>query len=207
MILVGRDLSPFTRRVLVSMALLDVSCERREFSTTDDFQDILGFNPAGRVPALRTDDGETLVDSSAILDYLDEQAGDDRALLPKRGEDRRRSLQSISQALSATEKAVSSFYERRMKAEDRRDPKWVERCENQSRGALQEVERSAPAEGWFLGDKISQADITAAVAYDFIGFVCPGVTDDAKYPKLAAWRDRMAAEPAFQASSLDKYRT
>ena len=207
MILVGRDLSPFTRRVLVSMALLDVPCERREFSTTDDFQDILGFNPAGRVPALRTDDGETLVDSSAILDYLDEQAGDDRALLPKRGADRRRSLQSISQALSATEKAVSSFYERRMKAEGKRDPNWVERCENQCRGALKEVERSAPDEGWFLGDEISQADITAAVAYDFIGFVCPGVADNAAYPKLAAWRDRMAAEPAFQASSLDKYRS
>ena len=207
MILVGRDLSPFTRRVLISMALLDVPCERREFSTTDDFQDILGFNPAGRVPALRTDDGETLVDSSAILDYLDEQAGDDRALLPKRGADRRRSLQSISQALSATEKAVSSFYERRMKAEDKRDPNWVERCENQCRGALKEVERSAPDEGWFLGDEISQADITAAVAYDFIGFVCPGVADNAAYPKLAAWRDRMAAEPAFQASSLDKYRS
>ena len=207
MILVGRDLSPFTRRVLISMALLDVPCERREFSTTDDFQDILGFNPAGRVPALRTDDGETLVDSSAILDYLDEQAGDDRALLPKRGADRRRSLQSISQALSATEKAVSSFYERRMKAEDKRDPNWVERCENQCRGALKEVERSAPAAGWFLGDEISQADITAAVAYDFIGFVCPGVADNAAYPKLAAWRDRMAAEPAFQASSLDKYRS
>ena len=206
MILVGRDLSPFTRRVLISMHLLGVSCERREYSTTDDFKDILGFNPAGRVPALRTDDGETLVDSSAILDYLDEEAGGERALLPRHGPERRRSLQSISQSLSATEKAISSFYERRMKAADKQDPAWIARCESQIQGALDEVERSAPAQGWFLGDRISQADITAAVAYDFIGFVCPAVADNARYPKLAAWRDRVAELPAFQASSLDKYR-
>ena len=74
-------------------------------------------------------------------------------------------------------------------------------------GALDEVERSAPAKGWFLGDKISQADITAAVAYDFIGFVCPAVADDTRYPKLADWHDRVAELPAFQASSLDKYRS
>lgn len=206
MILVGRDLSPFTRRVLVSMDLLGVSCERREYSTSDDFQDILNFNPAGRVPALRTDDGELLVDSSAILDYLDEEAGSEKALLPREGVERRRSLQSISQSLSATEKAISSFYERRMKASDKQDPAWVERCENQSRGGLDEVERNAPESGWFLGDKISQADITAAVAYDFIGFVCPAVADNSRYPKLAAWRDRVASLPGFQATNLDKYR-
>ena len=207
MILVGRDLSPFTRRVLISMDLLGVTCERREYSTSDDFQDILSFNPSGRVPALRTDDGELLVDSSAILDYLDEAAGSDKALLPRQGTERRRSLQCISQALSATEKAIGSFYERRMKASDKQDPAWMERCETQSRGGLDEVERGAPAEGWFLGDKISQADITAAVAYDFIGFVCPNVADDARYPKLKAWRDRVSELPAFQATSLDKYRS
>ncbi len=207
MILVGRDLSPFTRRVLISMDLLGVSCERKEYSTTDDFNEILAFNPAGRIPALRTDEGETLVDSSAILDYLDEQAGAERALLPRQGPARRRALQSISQSLSATEKAIASFYERRMKAADKQDADWMARCESQAQGALDEVERVAPADGWFSVDGISQADITAAVAYDFIGFVCPAVADDTRYPKLAAWRDRVAELPAFQATSLEKYRS
>lgn len=33
----------------------------------------LAINPQGRVPALRTDDGELLIQSPAIIEYLDER--------------------------------------------------------------------------------------------------------------------------------------
>ena len=77
--------SPFVRRVAVSMNLLGVAFEHRNWSVGKDFELIRQFNPLGRVPTLVQPDGEALIESTAILDLLDEYAGPDRALLPRSG--------------------------------------------------------------------------------------------------------------------------
>ena len=48
-----------------------------------DFELIRQFDPLGRVPALVLADGESLIDSAAILDFLDDLVGPERALLPR----------------------------------------------------------------------------------------------------------------------------
>ena len=88
MILIGMFDSPFVRRVAVSMNLLDIPFEHRNWSVGKDFELIRRFNPLGRVPTLVTDDDDALVDSAAILDYLDDYVGPDRALLPRTGRQR-----------------------------------------------------------------------------------------------------------------------
>jgi glutathione S-transferase len=82
MVLIGMFDSPFVRRVAVSMNLLGVLFEHRDWSIGKDFELIRQFNPLGRVPVLVQADGDTLIESSAILDFLDESAGPERALLP-----------------------------------------------------------------------------------------------------------------------------
>src|ERR1700721_3520326 len=89
MILIGMFDSPFVRRVAVSMNLLNMPFEHRNWSAGKDFELIRQFNPLGRVPILVQPDGETLIESAAILDLLDEYAGPERALLPRSGKDRR----------------------------------------------------------------------------------------------------------------------
>src|ERR1700729_900863 len=98
--------SPFVRRVAVSMNLLGVTFEHRNWSVGRDFELIRQFNPLGRVPALVQPDGEALIDSSAILDFLDAAAGPERALLPPSGDARRRALHIISLALGAADKGL-----------------------------------------------------------------------------------------------------
>jgi glutathione S-transferase len=83
--LLGRDISPFVRRSAVSLAMLGFEVERRHLATTTDLEAIKAVNPLGRVPALVLDDGEVLIESSAILDWADEQAGPARALVPAAG--------------------------------------------------------------------------------------------------------------------------
>jgi glutathione S-transferase len=78
MILIGMFDSPFVRRVAVSMNLLGIPFEHRNWSVGRDFELIRQFNPLGRVPALVQADGDTLIESSAILDFLDEQVGAQR---------------------------------------------------------------------------------------------------------------------------------
>jgi glutathione S-transferase len=92
MILIGMFDCPFLRRVVVSRRLLGVPCQHRNWSVVRDFELIRQFNPLGRVPALVQPDGEPLIDSTAILDFLDGKAGSERALLPPAGAERRRAL-------------------------------------------------------------------------------------------------------------------
>ena len=70
------------------------------------------INPLIRVPSLILETGETLIDSAAIIDHLDEMAGPARALTPAHGPERRKVLQAVVLALGTTEKAVALFFER-----------------------------------------------------------------------------------------------
>ena len=89
MLLIGKLNSPFVRRVAVSLKLLGIGYEHADWSIGPDLERIRQYNPLGRVPTLVLDEGEVLMDSTAILDHLDEVAGPGRALLPGSGRERR----------------------------------------------------------------------------------------------------------------------
>ena len=203
--LLGRDLSPFVRRVAVSLDLLGIEVERRHLATSTDFEEIKRVNPLGRVPALVLDDGEVLVDSQAILDWADQEVGPQRALIPLSGPERRAVLKTVSIALGAVEKGVQSFYERKLKAEGKTDPAWVERLNGQAAGGLAALETALGDNELFHGRQ-TQADITTAVAYDFMTVTGPDIVAEGRFPKLAALTARLNATPPFQATDLAPFR-
>jgi glutathione S-transferase len=198
MILVGMFDSPFVRRVAVSAKLLGFSFEHRNWSVGKDQAEIRKFNPVGRVPVLVLDSGEALVESAAILDYLDEQAGP-RALLSARGEQRRRGLKLMSLASGAAEKGVAQVYERAFRPEEKRHQPWVDRCREQMHSALAELERACaalPRGQWLLGERLSQADITVTCA---VTFLSETVGLDGRHPALVAHIARCEKLPEFRA--------
>ena len=72
MILIGRYLSPFVRRVGATLHHFGMEFEHRPIRAGGADQDeIRKSNPTGRVPVLILDDGEILADSAVIVDYLD----------------------------------------------------------------------------------------------------------------------------------------
>jgi glutathione S-transferase len=78
MILIGMFDSPFVRRVAISMTLLEIPFEHRNWSVGKDFDRIREYSPLGRVPVLVLDDGRVLPESSMILDHLDQPHGSTR---------------------------------------------------------------------------------------------------------------------------------
>ena len=74
------------------MRLYGIPFEHRPWSVFSDAAQVAAFNPLICVPALVLDDCEVLVESAAILDGLDDIAGDARALMPASGPVRRRHL-------------------------------------------------------------------------------------------------------------------
>jgi len=89
MILIGQFDSPFVRRVGIAMRLYGLAFEHRPWSTFGEGEKIAPFNPLRRVPTLVLDDGEALIESTAILDYLDELVGTEKAMIARAGPERR----------------------------------------------------------------------------------------------------------------------
>ena len=201
MLLIGMFDSPFVRRVAISLKLMELPFEHANWSIGRDFDRIREYNPLGRVPTLVTDDGESLVESGAILDYLDELAGPERALVPSSGPERRRALNLMAMATGAAEKGVLQIYERVFRPEDKRHAPWVNRCHAQMSGSLAAVDRQLGERGvsqWLVGKRMTQADITAVCAFTFLNDTLRVAQDAVLFQSLALLAARCEAMPAFQ---------
>ena len=162
MILIGRDLSPFVRRVAVSLQVMNLPFERRELSTADHAAEIRALNPLGRVPALvLSDDEPALIDSWAILDYLDHEVAPERALVPSEGDGRREVLRLVAIGTGATEKAVASFYERTRRPKETVHQPYADHLDGQVAAGLQALDAAIEGRDWLVGGNMTQADITA----------------------------------------------
>jgi len=89
MILIGQYDSPFVRRVAIALRRYGLAFEHRPWSTFGDADRIAPFNQLRRVPTLVLDSGEALIESTAILDYLDELVGPEKAMIADHGPERR----------------------------------------------------------------------------------------------------------------------
>ena len=154
MILIGRYRSPFTRRVAISMRLLDIEYEHRPLTAWSNLADVRAVNPVGRVPALMLDSGETLFDSHAILDYLDQLVGPRRALVPPQEPARHEVLRVTACALGVLEKVVAALYAQTMYPPDKHHSP-VDRAQRESGAVRPAMAGSAGAAGgacWWRAD-------------------------------------------------------
>ena len=196
MVLIGRYRSPFTRRVAISMRLLGIAYEHRPHTAWRNLQEVRAVNPVGRVPALILDSGEGLFDSSAILDYLDQIAGPDRALIPPREPERHQVLRVVACALGALEKVVAALYEQTMHPPGKVHQPWIVHNEGQALSGLEWLAAIA-ASPWLAGARLTQADVTTVVMYDFARIVNPRLIADGRYPSIEQLAARCNDLPAF----------
>jgi glutathione S-transferase len=198
MILIGQYDSPFVRRVAIALRLYGLPFEHQPWSTFGDAEKIAPFNPLRRVPTLLLDGGEALIESTAILDYLDELVGPDKAMIAEGGPERRHALKICALATGLGDKAVSLVYERVLRKDALK--LWVERCEAQIGGVLEalEKERAAVASPYWFGTRIGHADIAVACVLRFTGEAHPALLSVARYPALSAHAARCEALPPFQ---------
>jgi len=205
MLLIGMYDSPFVRRVAVSMKLLEMPFEHASWSVGKDFARIREYNPLGRVPTLVLPGGECLFESAAILDYLDEQAGPQRALLPASGPERRQALNLMAMATGAAEKGVLQLYEGAFRPASKRHEPWLERLRLQMGASLGAIDRYLGERGtaqWLVGKRMTQADITVACAFTFLNDALRVAADAVMFHSLATLAARCEAMPAFVETRL-----
>ena len=197
MILIGQYDSPFVRRVAIALRLYGLPFEHRPWSTFGDGDKIAPFNPLRRVPTLVLDGGEALIESTAILDYLDDLVGAEEAMMAAHGDVRRRQFRICALGNGLADKGVSLLYERVLRKDQLK--LWVERCEGQIGAVLDllEKERAAVKTPYWFGMRIGHADIMIACALRFIGEAHPHLFD-ARYPALQAHSAACEALPPFK---------
>ena len=205
MLLIGMFDSPFVRRVAITMKQLGIEFEHANWSVGRDFERIREYNPLGRVPTLVTDEGDRLMESGAILDYLDERVGPERALLPRAGRERRQALNLMAMATGAAEKGVLQLYERVFRPEEKRHQPWLDRCRTQMNGSLAAIDRhlwESGASRWLVGQRMTQADITVTCVFTFLNDALRVAADQALLPSLAMLAARCESLPAFQETRM-----
>jgi glutathione S-transferase len=134
MILVGQYDSPLVRRVAITLHLYEMPFTRNAISVFADTDAMVRINLLIRIPSLVIDSGEILIDSTAILDTLDEMVGPSRALTPASGPARRQVLQATALAAGAMDKAGAWIYERHFHPPGQRNEKMLARYEAQLAG-------------------------------------------------------------------------
>jgi glutathione S-transferase len=199
MILVGQYDSPFVRRVAISLRALGFTYEHDTRSVFGDFDSMRTTNPLGRIPSLTLDSGETLIDSGAILDWLDREVGPERALTPTSGPARTRALQLIALAAGGVEKFGAENYESIIRPARYRWPDWIARLHTQGLGALAALER----EHWSAKPRLDQVQISTGCLLGYLTLTQPDTLSD--FPKLSAFWDRCVVTPEFIATGVEDY--
>jgi glutathione S-transferase len=182
--------------VAVSLRVLGFAYEHDTRSVFADFDAMRRVNPLGRIPSLVLDEGETLIDSAAILDWLDHAVGPARALVPVAEPERRRALHRIALATGVIDKAGAATYERLIRPSAFRWPEWIERCRTQATGAIEAL-AAAP---WSTSTQLDQAQITAACMIRYVRMSDPDLIPPERYPALDALSARCEARPEFKAT-------
>jgi glutathione S-transferase len=198
--LIGMLDSPYVRRVAVSLQLLGLRFEHQSLSVFRTFTLFQQINPVVKAPTFVCDDGEVLMDSTLILEYA-EAVARPRSLMPAKPQEIQHVLRVIGLALAACEKSVQIIYERELRPPEKLHEPWVTRVTGQllaAYGALEEAVAHRPLP--VTSSAITQAGVSAAIAWHFTQQMLPEVVPAASYPSLVALSAKAEALPEFRAA-------
>lgn len=191
--LIGMLDSPYVRRVAISLELYGVDFVHEPLSVFRTFDEFAQINPVVKAPTLVLDDGTVLMDSSLILEYLETLAPADRKLLPQKPGALARDLHILGLALAACEKSVQIVYEHNLRPAEKLHAPWLERVSGQLLAAYGLLDKQ-------LGDSeaLTQASITAAVAWSFSQLTVASVVKADAFLHLQRHAERLEQHPAFK---------
>jgi glutathione S-transferase len=170
------------------------------FRNFEQFQQI---NPVVKAPTLVLDDGEVLMDSTLIIDYLEAMAAPGKSLIPNDLQQRLRSLRLIGLALAACEKSVQLYYERNLRPAQIQYAPWVERVEGQLAAAYSALERELEKQPLKTDGSIAQDGITLAVAWSFTNLVVPDQVEAAQFARTSAFTAYAEGLEVFVGTPID----
>lgn len=197
-------LSPYCRKVRLSLAEKKIEVELVEERYWERDPDFIRRNPAGKVPVLKID-GHTLCESAAICEYIEER-NPDPPLLPNSPAERHEVRRIVGWFDDKFHSEVTSklLYERvnkKITKEGYPDSKNVKAGAKAIKFHLEYIERLLDERRWLAGNAMSLADFAAAAhlsALDYISDV-----DWNSFAGVKDWYAKIKSRPAFRSLLAD----
>jgi glutathione S-transferase len=195
----GSSLSPFVRKVLLTLELKDLPYEQVMVAPGMYPPNWADLSPLGKMPVLEHD-GFTVPDSSVICRYLDE-VYPARSIYPPEARLRATACWLEEYADTRLAETVAPFFlERVVKPMLLKQPTDEARLAALSKEQVPTVlgwlESKVPDTGYLLSPILSIADLS--VASPFLTAAVGGFAPDAsRFPKVAAYLARLADTPLF----------
>ncbi len=190
--------SPYVRRVAVTVTELglDHRVERITVDFRNDDSDYADINPLMKVPSLILDDGQALIDSTAIAEYLDMLQDGPGLFLPA-GEARIRVMQLQVLVNGIQEAGTASTGERVRRPEHLRWPDYLDKQFGKIARGLDRLETMLDR----LEGPLNYAHICTGVLCGWCDFRLADTGWRERRPGLAAWYDEFAKRPSMQGSA------
>ena len=194
--------SPFARkvRVLIHETGQDQAVKITDVAITPIIPngDLVRHNPAGKVPTLVTDDGQAILDSRVICEYLDNRHAGEK-MFPADGTARWRALTAQALGDAIMDAGVLIRYEQVTRP---REFFWQGWQQAQAGKALRIV-ASLEDQAEKFGSKINVGMIAVGCALSYLDFRFPDtIAWRDGHPGLADWYERFAERPSMQATAL-----
>jgi glutathione S-transferase len=197
-------LSPFCRKVRLSLAEKKLEVELVEERYWERDPDFIRRNPAGQVPVLKMD-GITMAESCAICEYIEEKHPEPM-LLPKSAEDRlevRRLVGWFDGKFHSevTSKLVYERVNKKVMGQGYPDSKNVKAGAKAIKYHLDYMGWLLEQRRWLAGDVMTLADFAAAAHFSALDYV-----SDVDWDRNAAvkdWYAKIKSRPAFRSILAD----
>jgi glutathione S-transferase len=186
--------SPYARKVLAVAHEKGLDAKLEKLAGREPGVNLDRMNPLDKIPTLVTDDGEVLIESALICQYLDE-IGKGRRLYPETGKARRRMLQLEAIGHGVLDAGVLCRMEERMHKPEQISPEWIERQQKKLKRGFAVMEQALDE----LGATVTPAHITYAVTLTFLDSHKISPWRDA-HPKLAKWYDNFVKQSCMKAA-------
>lgn len=191
--LFAHPFSSYCQKVLIALYANDTPFEFRmlDGEHPENFAELQRHWPLGKFPLL-VDDGEPLIESTPIIDYLDVHYPGTNRWIPKgEMEQRVRFLDRFFDTYVMT--PMNKLVFDAIRSEEDRDPYGVAQARTNLNLAYDWIDGQL-GEPWAVGDAFTLADCAAAPSLFYADWVEP--IGDSR-PQLSAYRVRLLAHPAI----------
>jgi len=198
-------LSPFSRKVRLSLAEKKIECELIEERYWEKDPDFLRRNPAGKVPVLKID-GMTMAESAAICEYLEDRYPDP-CLMPKSPEARyevRRLISWFDDKFHSevTSKLVYERVNKKVMGLGFPDSTNVKAGAKAIKYHLDYMTWLLDRRRWLAGDAMTLADFAAAAHFSALDYISD--VDWTRSETVKDWYAKIKSRPAFRGILADQ---
>jgi len=198
-------LSPFCRKVRLTLAEKKIEVELIEERYWEQSQSFLLRNPAAKVPVIKFD-GRTMSESQAICEYIDE-TNPASPLMPKGAFDRYETRRLCAWFDDKFHHEVTSklLYERvnkKIMGQGYPDSKNVKSGAQRIKYHLDYMTWLLDQRRWIAGDAMTLADFTAAAHLSCLDYISD--VDWTRWPVVKDWYAKIKSRPAFRPLLADQ---